>query len=153
MKLLVFTACTKVLSDPIAGTSLISMFQEMNAVVPTETALPKDAVLPKEWAVFTLWSLEPEEIAKPYSMKFELRWPNGDLFTQNTVPLNAKPGDMAEYNTYTVNMMGLPMGQDGKLKVTVWVELDGKAVTDQFDLFVGTKIVHDISKLGQQGQI
>jgi hypothetical protein len=131
MKLLLLTACDKVLQDPQFGSSLISVFHGIKFQVPAGTELPKDAVVPKEWAIFSKWELLPEEENKNHVSVIEIFWPDGNAFIKYALKA-AQPtkNGMAFIN----RMTGFPVGQDGKLKVIQSLECDGVVVGGPHEL-------------------
>jgi hypothetical protein len=125
MKLLILTPCNNVLQDPQFGSSLISVFHGINFQVPPDTEVPSNAVIPKEWAVFSKWRLEPDEYGKEYTSRIEIYWPDGAEFTKASVVAQQPTKDgMAFIN----RMNGFPVGQDGEIRVLQFLESSGEVV-------------------------
>lgn len=140
MKLLILTACEKVLQDPSSGPSLIATFQKLNAVVPSLAEVPTNAVIPKDWSIFALWEVDQRERGKLYQMGLELYWPNGELFFENKLPLEK---EAEEYINFIVRMQGFPMGQSGKIRIVVWVEHQGRKVCDNVETSIHVTLASD----------
>lgn len=139
MKLVIFTPCNNVLQDPQFGASLISVFHGIVFRVSEGTELPPNAVTPKEWAVFSKYNMEPEDVGKDYTSILTIHWPDGSIFTEAS--LQAKQptiGGMAFVN----RLSGFPIGQDGRLRLVQRLESDGVLVAGPEELFV---VVNDPS--------
>src|SRR5271157_362574 len=81
-KLSIFALCEKVIMDKEDRASLISLFNTISAqILPTNQAIPSNAVAPKEWYVYTSWETEPEDIGKEYRQVVQLLYPNGEPFS------------------------------------------------------------------------
>ena len=63
MKLLIASPCQMVITDKegLAGHSLIGVFHNFKIRVPEKAEVPSNALLPKEWTIFSKWSLDPPE--------------------------------------------------------------------------------------------
>jgi hypothetical protein len=133
MKIQILTPCEKIIQDPKTGPSLIATFQEIGISVPTSTELPTNAVVPKEWAIYAMWALEPEDQGKTFSLKFAIYWPNGDLFVEQGIDTFAA---LPDWVTLMAGLPAFPMGQAGKIKVAVWVECEGKVVAEPTETFI-----------------
>jgi hypothetical protein len=126
MKLLILTPCEKVIQDQTSGPSLIATFQEFGAVIPTAADLPVDAVLPKEWCIFVLWELQPEERDRQYFVRTQIAWPDGKDYIDTRFLLRSV-ADKA-YMSSIQKISGFPIGQNGTLHIKIWLELDGSVV-------------------------
>jgi hypothetical protein len=116
------TPCTNVLIDMQYGASLISIFHGITFTLPEGTERPTNAVMPKEWAIYSKWNLEPEEYGKNYTSNIKIYWPDGTLFSEATLDAVQPTKDgMAFIN----RMNGFPVGQDGKLRILQTLESDG----------------------------
>lgn len=117
VKLLVLTPCEKVLSDPFSGQSLIGVFHGLRVALPvaTDPPMPQDAVVPKDWAIFSKWQLEPHEENLDYSSQIEVFWPNGTPFVNARLQaMQPTKSGMAFIN----RLNGFPIGQNGALRIT-----------------------------------
>jgi hypothetical protein len=133
-------ACEKVIIDKKNAHSLIDVMTNaeiqtvMGQNVDVEQAkMPSNAVIPKDWYIFSIWQQSREEIGKTFEQVVQVYWPNDDKFTEGR--LLFKPvDDKAQYNS--VRMLGFPAGQDGKIKVLTWIEHEKDRITDVFDYYV-----------------
>jgi hypothetical protein len=126
MKLLIATPCEKVLQDPESGHSLIAVFHEIKIQISQDAPeIPGNALIPKEWAVFSKFELKPDEEGKEYSLKMEVFWPDGTLLVGNQVAA-AQPtkNGMA----FVIKMQGFPIGQPGVIRMNQTLTTNGKPV-------------------------
>jgi hypothetical protein len=116
MKLLLIAPCQIALQDPDQGHSLIAVFHEIKIRIPEDAPqLPVNAIIPKEWAIFSKFGLEPEEEGKDYSLDTTIFWPDGAVFaTQVICALQPTRNGLA----FIVRLQGFPMGQNGVVKVS-----------------------------------
>lgn len=127
MKLMTICACERVIIDKITnGHSLISVLVNAEIRQPTEIVVPSDAVAPAPWYVFTLWESDPEESGKTFEQVLEVRWPNGEIFAANRLPVTTDESLMAQF---AVGINTLPIGQVGKVVITSWIEHEGERKT------------------------
>jgi hypothetical protein len=61
-KLLVFAPCEKAITDTVGLVSLISIVEKLDVNVPKEVELPPRVAVPLRWDVFSLWSLDRNEV-------------------------------------------------------------------------------------------
>jgi hypothetical protein len=125
MKILLLAACDRVIQDPQFGNSLISVFHGIKFQVPTGAEMPNDAVIPKEWAIFSKWELLPEDEDKPYTSAIKILWPNGTEFIQYRLAA-AQPTKTGL--AFINRLNGFPVGQAGKIKILQSLECDGAVV-------------------------
>ena len=127
MRLQLFTACEKVLLNETRLPSLIVLLQELQAHVVPMQDLPKDAVVPKEWALIGMWLPTPDDVGKEFVQRFDITWPDGSHFMDYRLPFKVNNTSPA---TNYVNIVGIPIGQVGAVTLRSWVELQGTAVTE-----------------------
>ncbi len=134
MKLQSLLACERIIEDPSGGPSLISVFTKMSTFAKNGEDIPSNAVMPKDWAVYTVWSLDEHENRRPYTLRSRLYWPDGNLFADSSIP--ALPEKADHFLTFTGKANGFPIGQVGHLKIEVWVEKDGAEVSDHGETYI-----------------
>jgi hypothetical protein len=125
MKLLIFTPCEKVLQDVRSGQSLVNIFHEIKVQLPPNSEFPNDAVLPKEWAIFSKWAMDSEEEEREYESDVRIYWPNGKLWAEQTLQA-AQP--TKSHLIFMVQFQGFPFGQSGRLRVINSLRSDGVLV-------------------------
>lgn len=127
-KLLVFVPCEKIILDDQGNASLIVLFHSLDARGTTGD-IPKNAVTPKEWAIFTMWQWLPEERGKEFSQIIQILWPDGTEFKR--FPLEFKAGER-KYHQNRVNIVGFPIGQIGEITVNMWLEENSRRFGDTY---------------------
>jgi hypothetical protein len=131
-KLLSLLACEKVIIDKADVPTVIGVMEGVSAalVLPPgaqRPSVPRDAVAPKPWVIFTVWESSKEELGKTFHQKNEIVLPDN-------LPLEQMKGELPfiakePLNFNYVNVQVFPVGLEGKLSVVVWLESDnGKVV-------------------------
>jgi hypothetical protein len=116
----VCVACEKVILATDGVPSLISLFNKIIITLPGETDIPKNAVAPKEWAVFSAWDADPGDELKEYTFCTQMLYPDQSQFGEVTktkikIELNRR-------SQVTLQIIGFPIGQLGQYTVRTWVE-------------------------------
>ena len=142
MKLLIFTACERVLQDPQSGQSLIAVFHGLKFQIPAGTELPSNAALPKFWSIFTKWGLSPHEEGKDYASLTQIYWPDGTLFVEQSLAAAQPTKDGLNF---VLQLTGFPMGQSGNLKIVNWVTSGGSTVTEKQEIILTLEVTKDLS--------
>lgn len=145
MKLLIFTPCEKVLQDARSGHSLINVFNELKIQVPPNTELPSDAVIPKEWAIFTKWELDAEDEGKECASVLRILWPDGKVWAEQTLSAPPTKGVLS----FMVQLQGFPFGQNGKLRVVNSLR-SGDFPISTSDMHIGVIVTKDLITPTQQ---
>ncbi len=118
-RLLAFLPCDKILVDDKGNASLIVLLMNVGVQVGKE-GIPKNAVAPREWDVFTLWQQSAQEdVEKTFHQVLQLVLPDGTEFMKSGVEFKMQQGKLHQ-NRITVQ--GMPVGQAGKLIVNMWLE-------------------------------
>jgi hypothetical protein len=120
MKLLLAAPCNLVSNDPELGHSLIGVFHDIMVRVIPGAEIPNNAVLPKEWAIFSKWSLDPGEEGRNHFLVTEIYWPDGSKLSETRIKSLA-PG-VSPSISFIVRSQGFPFGQAGKIKINLRVE-------------------------------
>jgi hypothetical protein len=137
MRFLATLACEKVVIDKAGAHSLIEIMSGADiAITPPPgllaTQLPPNAMSPKQWWIFSVWEPNTDEVGKEFEQVYAVYWPNGDKLIDGR--LTFKADDKVQYTSYTI--LGFPVGQEGKLKISTWIEKGGSRITDPFDYFI-----------------
>jgi hypothetical protein len=130
--------CEKVIFDNRGAPSLITVMQNVHInTLPGMTAqeIPSNAVMPKEWFVFSAWLLSSEDMGQQYEQVFQIYWPSEEKFNESRSEFTGK--DDWQYNT--LQLLGMPVGQQGKLRIVTWVEHAGKRISDLIENSVKVK--------------
>lgn len=125
MKLLIFTACEKVIEDLTQGSSLISIFHGIKIQIPENQELPTNVVVPKDWAAFSKWELDQGEEGGEYTSRIQIIWPDGSEFARHELPATQPTKDgMA----FVHRLNGFPFGQNGRLLLLQSLLCDGEVI-------------------------
>jgi hypothetical protein len=118
--------------------SLITLFTGMKVFLPTGQPPPEpppaNAVAPREWSVVTGWDPNEADEGKEFVQHLEVFLPDGKPFIKNSEMKFQMERDKRHYNTPRI--FGFPVGQKGKCLVQVWLEHDGKPVTEKFSTYI-----------------
>lgn len=141
-KLLNFAVCEAVLIEDAGPASLIRVIQSLTATLRgEETKIPKNAVGPKEWAIFALWKQTAEDHDKPFVQVIQILWPDKTEFKKLEFPFRFQP-DKDQQNRVQIN--GFPLGQEGDVTMNMWLEADSKRVGEIYAWTIRVK--HEIVK-------
>jgi hypothetical protein len=142
-RLVTLLPCEKVIVDRDGVPSLVSLFENLN-IAPAAgqiVEVPKETITYQQWAVFSEWEISADELSlKAADQIFEIQFPDGSI-----APLKGKipfiflnPGIHRNHQ----NIVGFPVGQQGVYLIRVWLEKDGKPISE-----IGTrqmKVTHNI---------
>jgi hypothetical protein len=152
LKPYVCVACEKVITDqPVEGDpasqgvpSLIGLFNKIILQVSADLPeIPKNAVAPKEWAIYSAWDNEPGDEQKEYFLCIQILYPDQSPFGQVTrMPINVQPKRRSQM---TARVQGFPLGQPGFYMVRTWLEESKQMVGSPIEF----KIELEIKKQAQ----
>ncbi|HUY13265.1 MAG TPA: hypothetical protein VMX16_06505 [Terriglobia bacterium] len=132
-------ACEKVIIDKDDVASLISVFSKITVTVPSEADIPKNAVAPKEWAVFSLWDTDLGDELKEYALCMQVLYPDQTQFSEVTkIKMKIEPNKRSQV---VVRMLGFPIGQVGRYTINTWIEENQQRVFGPIEFKIGFEIV------------
>ena len=132
--------CEKVIIAQDGVPSLIGLFTKMTATVAIEAdEIPKNAVVPKEWTVYSSWIPEPGDEAREYFHCVQVLYPDQSQFAE--VSKNKIPVEANKRAQMYVQMLGFPIGQRGYYTVRVWIEEKGERVLGPIDLNLELEVI------------
>lgn len=130
--------------DDKGNASLIVLLMNIGVQVPKE-GIPRNAVAPREWAVFTLWQqAAQDDVKKTFHQVVQLILPDGTEFIKQGVEFKMEEGKVHQ-NRITVQ--GMPVGQAGQLVVNMWLEEQAARWTEVYSYPL--KISHDLEAVPQ----
>jgi hypothetical protein len=145
MNLLLAAPCQLALQDPVSGHSLIGVFHEIKIQVSEDAPeVPRNAMVPREWAVFSKFALAPEEEGRDYSLLTEVFWPDGTPLASLTVEA-AQPTKNGL--SFIARLQAFPMGQPGIVRIRTSLRSGENLVwgpTDLEILVIVEKSLHPI---------
>jgi hypothetical protein len=100
--------------------------------------VPPNAVVPKEWAVFSKWGVDPDEEGKSYSSLIEMFWPDGTEFAKLQLEANQPT---VHGMAFVHKFNGFPIGQHGILRILNTLFSDGTVVAGPIEVEVGIEIL------------
>lgn len=139
LKPYVCVACERVIIAKDNVASLIALFSKIILNPPAGTEIPKNAVSPTQWAVFSIWDIEPGDEHRQYVLCTQVLYPDktqfADTVKQNMVIEREKRSQMV------VQFLGFPIGQIGEYTVLTWLEEGGHKVFGPIDFKLGVELV------------
>ncbi|HVS88752.1 MAG TPA: hypothetical protein VHF01_11110 [Candidatus Acidoferrum sp.] len=144
LKPYVCVACEKVILAGDGVASLIGLFSKFVVVVPAETEIPKNAVAPKEWAIFAIFDTDPGDELKEYFLFVQILYPDKSQFgetskTKIKTELNKRSQVVAQIPAF-------PLGQVGNYTVRVWVEENQQKVVGPIEFKIELEIIKQAQK-------
>ena len=85
-QILLFAPCRQAIVDrDNQSLSLIGIINGMNISVSSGEAIPDNAIAPVEWAIVSVWLLQPGEENKTFEQKIDLSFSDGKSFPSQTL--------------------------------------------------------------------
>lgn len=142
-KLAVFVACEKVITDEETHlVSLINLVTVYKVTLPLGERPPSNAVDPKEWAVMSAWDPEEGEGNRDFTQCMNIFFPDGKPFVEGGKLPFKMAKDKRTHNAMKV--FGVPVGQQGRFEIQIWLELDGKPIVARSSIYVSVEHEHQV---------
>jgi len=125
MKNLIHTPCQLAIRDDASGHSLIAIFHELKLQFPPGTEIPSNAVIARDWALFSKWEMDEEEEGRDYISTTEIFWPDGTLFSRSELKASTP---VANGMAFIVRVNGFPMGQTGTIRISSILSENGNLI-------------------------
>ena len=147
LKPYVCVACEKVLVDqkledrPESGNvvSLIGLFGKIAIAVHEGIPdIPQNAVVPKEWAIYSAWDGEPGDENKEYVICTQLFYPDRRPFGE----VSKQPMKIEAKKRYQhiVRINAFPIGQIGSYVVRTWIEEHNRMVISPLEFKIDLEV-------------
>src|SRR5882724_2784699 len=81
MNFLAFCPCERVIVDKEGRHSLIGIIRGFT-IEPATIGMPRNAVAPREWSLYTMWKVGPEHIGRKFEQWYQIYWPDGEKFSE-----------------------------------------------------------------------
>jgi hypothetical protein len=118
--------------------SLIGLFSKMIAIKADDQVIPANAVIPKEWAIFSAWDIESGDAGKKCNICTQIRYPDGSPFGETSkIPLKL---EMHKRSQNVVKIVGFPVGQIGLYSVQTWIEENDVRVSEPVEFKIEFEI-------------
>ncbi len=137
----VCVACEKViLAQPDSVPSLIALFSKIIMTVPEEAPeIPKNAVAPKDWAIFSAWDPDPGDEEKDYLFCTQLLYPDQTQFGEiSKIRIKVERNKRSQVSA---QILGFPIGQPGFYTVRVWIEENDKRLFGPIEFKIELEII------------
>src|SRR5208282_6911412 len=103
----VFVACEKVIVGQDGVCSLIALFSRIILNLPVGTEIPKDAVAPREWSIFSMWNTEPGDETREYTSCAEILYPDKTPF--HPIPKTKMKIEANKKSQVAIQVLGFPI--------------------------------------------
>lgn len=134
------TICEKVIVSQTSTPSLINIFTKLTFAVPAAVEIPRNAVAPKDWAIFSSWDTELGDERREYLICVNVLYPDqspwGDV---NRIKVDILEGGKTAQ--VVTQMVGFPIGQVGTYTVRVWIEENQRVVVTPIELKTEVEII------------
>jgi hypothetical protein len=155
MKCVALLPCEKIIVDKEGASSLITVIsnlktklQKVEAGHPAEQLeIMSNAVMPMTWWIYTQWDPNQDDIGKQFEQMYQVFWPNGDKLLETSLQFTQEDERKKESSFYIV---GLPVGQEGKVRILTWLHFEGRRVTDMSETYF--RILHQAVETKTQSQ-
>lgn len=142
LKPYVCVACEKVVIAKEGDVpSLIGLISRIILTVPTEQEIPRDAVAPKEWFVFSIWDAEPGDEQRAYVLCTQVIYPDQTQFGR-IVKLKI-PVEPKKRSQMVIQVQGFPIGQVGLYTVRTWVEEKEQLVAGPIEFKIELEVIRE----------
>jgi hypothetical protein len=134
----IFTACEKAIIGKDDVVSLIALFTKIIVNIPAGTEIPKNAVVPKDWAIFSMWTLEPGDESRDCMICTEIIYPDETPFFP--IPKAKMVLEANKKSQVGIQVQGFPIGQEGFYTVRTWVEEGEKTIAGPIEFKLEVQI-------------
>src|SRR5208282_3120547 len=117
--------CEKVIVDKREVHSLINLIH--NVEIEASADMPKNAVGPNQWCIFTMWVPSSEDVGRKFEQAYQVYWPDGGKFFEGRFEFTQ---ENEEIQQITFGLIGFPVGQPGRLRIITWLDRDGHRISD-----------------------
>jgi hypothetical protein len=144
MKCVALVPCEKIIIDKEGAHSIINVMLNaeiaLQQIEPQKTAqsvpIPTDAISPTTWWVYTIWNPSDKHMGKNFEQVYQLYWPSGDKLLESR--LTFRPDKNALWQT-TFSFVGLPVGQEGRVRIATWIDHEGQCISEIAETFINIK--------------
>ncbi|MEO5936730.1 MAG: hypothetical protein ABIP81_05915 [Terriglobales bacterium] len=132
-KLCGYALCNSVARDDEAHPTAINVFASIS--VGGSEAIPVNALSQRSWQILTMWQVDLEERTQSYEQVCLVSLPDGTAFGGGRIAISPT---MSSHNL-SMKVTGIPIGQVGLITVKVWLEQDGKKVTEEHSTWISVE--------------
>lgn len=134
MRFQALCTCEKVIVDKREVHSLINLIQ--NVEIETSADIPKNAVGPNQWCIYTMWVPSAEDVGRKFEQVYQVYWPDGEKFYESRFEFTQSNEDIQQI---TFGLTGFPVGQSGRLRIITWLDRDGHRISEILETVINVK--------------
>jgi hypothetical protein len=144
MKCIAIVPCEKLIIDKEGAHSIINVM--LNAEIalqqietqkaPQLVPIPTDAVSPTTWWVYTIWNPSSKDVGENFDQVYQLYWPSGDKLLENRLSFRLDKNALMQT---TFSFVGLPVGQEGRIRIATWIDHKGHCISEIAETFIYIK--------------
>jgi hypothetical protein len=128
LKANVCVICEKVIFSREDIASLINLFGKVILTVTEPNTIPRDALFPREWALYSAWDPELGDEKREYVLCIQFLYPDGTQYGE--ISKARIPIEFNKRAQMNVQFGGFPVGKPGTCRVVTWVEENEKQVVE-----------------------
>jgi hypothetical protein len=139
LKPYVCVACEKVILAKDDIPTLVSLFSKVVVhAIPNAPEIPASAVIPTQWAVFSMWDVEPGDELKEYMICTQMLYPDKSTFgSVARIKLNVEAKKRSQS---VMQFNGFPVGQIGLYTINTWIEENQQKVFGPIEFKIDLEI-------------
>lgn len=140
LKPYVCVACEKVILAKDDIPTLVSLFSKIVVqAIQNAPEIPASAVIPTQWAVFSMWDAEPGDELKEYMICTQMLYPDKSPFgSVARIKLNVEAKKRSQS---VMQFNGFPVGQIGLYTINTWIEENQQKVFGPIEFKIDLEIV------------
>lgn len=131
-------ACEKVIIDRELIATLVSLFSKFIIEVPFDAEIPKNAIIPREWSVYSAWDADTGDENQANFLCTQVFYPDASPFGETAK--NKMGVDVGKRSQINTQFQGFPIGQPGSYVVRTWVEQNEKNVSPIIEFKIDLEI-------------
>ena len=142
MKSTALLACEKIIIEKEGTHSIINVMLRLNVSLEQQASseceesmpIPAKAVLPSQWWIYTVWVPSADNIGETFEQVYQLFWPNGEKYAETRLQPFTQNDESPQQTTFF--FIGLPIGQEGRMRIVTWLDSNGHCVTEICETFL-----------------
>jgi hypothetical protein len=130
-----FAACSDILLSEAGDPTLVGVFCALDAGHKQGAEIPENSINPRDWKIFTMWSVPESEFGRKFVQKTTVATPKGIEYG------GAAEAFTSQLRSFTIKtaVHGMPIGVEGNVTVSVWLEHENEKVTPVHNLEISIR--------------
>jgi hypothetical protein len=128
LKLETIAACNDVLLDEQNNPTLVSVFCALDTAHAQGAKIDAGAIAPREWKIVTVWLADEADLGKTFTQRTKVMAPDGKEFGNASSDFKVA----ARSHNIRQNVIGMPVGVEGNIVISVWLEAENKKVSELY---------------------